>query len=90
MLGNLGFEVPSLLVETVLPVGISFFTFMALSYVIDIYRGDYQPTTLSKFAVFLSFFRTSSPGRSFARRSWCHSSTRRPTHAKWIRQRPSH
>ncbi len=56
VLGNLGFEVPSLLVETVLPVGISFFTFMALSYVVDIYRGDYQPTTLAKFAVFLSFF----------------------------------
>ena len=56
VIGNLGFEVPSLIVETVLPVGISFFTFMALSYVIDIYRGNYQPTTLSKFAVFLSFF----------------------------------
>ena len=56
VLGNLGFEVPSLLVDTVLPVGISFFTFMALSYVIDIYRGDYKPTTISKFAVFLSFF----------------------------------
>lgn len=56
VLGNLGFEVPSLLVDTVLPVGISFFTFMALSYVIDIYLGDYKPTTISKFAVFLSFF----------------------------------
>ena len=56
VLGNLGFEVPSLLVHTVLPVGISFFTFMALSYVIDIYRGDQKPTTFAKFTVFLSFF----------------------------------
>ena len=40
----------------VLPVGISFFTFMAISYVVDAYRGDFEPTTLEKFAVYLSFF----------------------------------
>ena len=40
----------------VLPVGISFFTFMAISYVVDTYRGDFEPTTLEKFAVYLSFF----------------------------------
>ena len=40
----------------VLPVGISFFTFMAISYVVDVYRGDFEPTTLEKFAVYLSFF----------------------------------
>ena len=40
----------------VLPVGISFFTFMAISYVVDTYRGDFQPTTLGKFAAYLSFF----------------------------------
>ena len=40
----------------VLPVGISFFTFMALSYIIDTWRGTYAPVELSKFAVFLSFF----------------------------------
>ena len=39
-----------------LPVGISFFTFKAMSYVIDVYRGDFEPTTLEKFAVYLSFF----------------------------------
>ena len=29
---------------------------MAMSYVIDTYRGDFVPTTLEKFAVYLSFF----------------------------------
>jgi alginate O-acetyltransferase complex protein AlgI len=49
---SLSFEVRSI----VLPVGISFYTFMAISYVIDAFRGDFQPTTLSKFAAYLSFF----------------------------------
>ena len=31
------------IVGVALPVGISFFTFMALSYLIDIYRGDFEP-----------------------------------------------
>lgn len=44
------------LLSTLLPVGISFYTFMALSYVIDTYRGDFEPVSLSRFAAFLSFF----------------------------------
>ena len=56
MLGRVGIDWAAPAVTTVLPVGISFFTFMALSYVIDAYRGTFQPTSLSKFAVFLSFF----------------------------------
>jgi D-alanyl-lipoteichoic acid acyltransferase DltB (MBOAT superfamily) len=40
----------------VLPVGISFFTFMAISYVVDAYRGDFTPVTLGRFAAYLSFF----------------------------------
>lgn len=40
-----------------LPVGISFYTFQTLSYVIDIYRGRIQPERhFGKFAVFVSFF----------------------------------
>lgn len=41
----------------VLPVGISFYTFQALSYTVDVYRGDveteYNPF---KYALFVSFF----------------------------------
>ena len=51
-----GIDMPLSLKTIVLPVGISFFTFMAISYVVDAYRGEFQPTTLEKFAVYLSFF----------------------------------
>ncbi len=40
-----------------LPLGISFYTFQAVGYVIDVYRGKYGPdTSLPKFMLFLSFF----------------------------------
>jgi alginate O-acetyltransferase complex protein AlgI len=55
-LADVGVHVSPSLVGAILPVGISFFTFQALSYVIDVYRRDFTPTSLSKFAVFLSFF----------------------------------
>ncbi len=51
-----GLDLPLELRSIVLPVGISFYTFMAISYVVDAYRGDFRPTTLEKFAVYLSFF----------------------------------
>jgi D-alanyl-lipoteichoic acid acyltransferase DltB (MBOAT superfamily) len=38
------------------PVGISFFTFCALSYVIDVHRRKVHPSPLLDFAVYLSFF----------------------------------
>ena len=56
MLAIVGLELPLSLRTIVLPVGISFYTFMAISYVVDTYRGDFVPTTLEKFAVYLSFF----------------------------------
>ena len=41
----------------VLPVGISFFTFQAMSYTIDIYRGKLEPTkSFIDFALFKAFF----------------------------------
>jgi alginate O-acetyltransferase complex protein AlgI len=46
----------SWLVNVVLPVGISFFTFMAISYVVDVYRGELVPASLARFAVFQAFF----------------------------------
>jgi len=51
-----GLDVPLSVRSIVLPVGISFFTFMGISYVVDTYRGETVPTTLEKFAVYLSFF----------------------------------
>ena len=41
----------------VLPAGISFFTFQALSYTIDVYRGLIRPAkSLADFALYVSFF----------------------------------
>jgi D-alanyl-lipoteichoic acid acyltransferase DltB (MBOAT superfamily) len=42
--------------EIVLPVGISFYTFESLSYVIDVYRGAPACRRFVDFALFLSFF----------------------------------
>ena len=44
-------------VDILLPVGISFFTFQALGYMIDVYRGKTKvQTNLFKYALFISFF----------------------------------
>ena len=41
----------------VLPVGISFYTFQALSYTMDVYRGDIEAERdFFKYALFVSFF----------------------------------
>ncbi len=55
-LDRIGLHVSPELISVALPVGISFFTFQALSYVIDTYRGTFEPGRLIDFAVFLSFF----------------------------------
>ena len=52
---------PSLLhsftLKIILPVGISFYTFQALSYSIDVYRGKIKPTKdIIAFFAFISFF----------------------------------
>jgi alginate O-acetyltransferase complex protein AlgI len=56
LLEPLGLAPTALLVQVLLPVGISFFTFCALSYVIDVYREQQDPIPLLDFAVYLSFF----------------------------------
>ena len=43
--------------EVALPVGISFYTFQAIGYVVDVYRGDIEAEShLGKYAAFLAFF----------------------------------
>ncbi|HEY2786791.1 MAG TPA: MBOAT family O-acyltransferase [Fimbriiglobus sp.] len=52
-----GWHVDPWLIQLVLPVGISFYTFHTLSYTIDIYRGILAPTRdFIAFALFISFF----------------------------------
>ncbi len=41
----------------VLPVGISFFTFMSMSYVVDVYKGEVEHSkNIIDFALYVSFF----------------------------------
>ena len=43
--------------DVLLPVGISFYTFQALSYIIDVYRGEVKPQKkLMYFALYISMF----------------------------------
>ena len=53
----IGIEADFLLLHLILPVGISFYTFQALSYSIDVYRKQIEPThDVVAFTAFLSFF----------------------------------
>ena len=54
---NLGLNLPLPLLDVLLPVGISFYTFQGIAYVVDVYRRDIEPEpSLLHFALFLSFF----------------------------------
>jgi len=56
LLRLLGIHVDLPYPELVLPVGISFFTFQAISYVVDVHRRTIRPTHLLDIAVYLAFF----------------------------------
>ena len=56
LLHALGWERDLAIMQVVLPVGISFFTFQGMSYVIDIYRRKTAPATLLDMILLMSFF----------------------------------
>lgn len=57
VLTKLGFSVHVSTLALVLPIGISFYTFMSMAYVIDVYRGQLTPTHhLFDFALFVCYF----------------------------------
>ncbi|HWL90446.1 MAG TPA: MBOAT family O-acyltransferase [Actinomycetota bacterium] len=55
-LTSVGIESSIPLIQVVLPVGISFFTFMAIAYVVDVYRGDFEVASWTDTFLYLSFF----------------------------------
>jgi D-alanyl-lipoteichoic acid acyltransferase DltB (MBOAT superfamily) len=55
-LTDIGIHINPEILRVTLPVGISFFTFQAMSYVIDIYRRQIEPVSFLDFAVYISFF----------------------------------
>jgi alginate O-acetyltransferase complex protein AlgI len=54
--GRLGMSWAPPLLTVVLPIGISFIVFQAISYVVDCSRGTARPASLLDFAVYLTFF----------------------------------
>lgn len=57
LMATAGWSVDSVTLNLILPVGISFYTFQALSYSIDVYRQDIGATRdILAFVAFISFF----------------------------------
>ena len=55
--GLLGADYPIGEFDIILPMGISFYTFQAAAYTIDVYRGDIRPLkSFFRFALFITFF----------------------------------
>ena len=55
-LDSIGLGMPLPLLELGLPIGLSFITFQAISYVVDVKRGHLAPASAIDFALYLSFF----------------------------------
>ena len=52
-----GGEQSDIVLDVILPVGISFYTFQTLSYVVDVYRGSYPAERhFGYFALYVSYF----------------------------------
>lgn len=57
LLKSLGYELDWVTLDIILPVGISFYTFQALSYTIDVYQHKIKSThDIIEFFAFISFF----------------------------------
>lgn len=56
-LRSAGIEYQAAAPDIVLPIGISFYTFVTLSYIIDVYRGEMEPSrSFVDFALLVAFF----------------------------------
>jgi alginate O-acetyltransferase complex protein AlgI len=55
-LGDVGLGAPLPVLTIALPIGISFITFHAISYVVDVYRRQLEPPPIADLALYISFF----------------------------------
>ncbi|HOG29104.1 MAG TPA: MBOAT family O-acyltransferase [Vicinamibacterales bacterium] len=59
LLALAGWRADAVTLRVILPVGISFYTFVAMGYLIDVFRRQAEPArNLRDFAVFIGFFPT--------------------------------
>lgn len=57
LLNSMGLQPHVSILKIILPVGISFYIFQAMTYIFDIFRGKLQPTaSFLDFALFVAFF----------------------------------
>lgn len=63
LFGLFNYDISMPMVNLILPMGISFYTFQAVGYSIDVYRGKTEAeTNFFKFALFISFFPQMTQG----------------------------
>jgi len=57
LLATIGIQIVPKAFDIVLPIGISFYVFQSLGYVVDVYRGEiYAEKNFLRYALFVSFF----------------------------------
>ena len=56
VLEAVGWSRDMMFMEVILPIGVSFFTFQGMSYLIDIYRRNTEPASLLDIVLLMSFF----------------------------------
>ncbi len=83
LLGGLKYLPAATGFDLVAPIGLSFFTFQAISHLLDIYRGDPEEQTWLEFFLYMAFWPTILSGpicrlremlpqyRAIARPRWC-------------------
>ena len=63
VLGRFAIPVHETTLNLIMPVGISFYTFMAVGYIVDVYKGKTSAVRhFGKYAIFVSFFPNISSG----------------------------
>ncbi|MBQ7481699.1 MAG: MBOAT family protein [Lachnospiraceae bacterium] len=63
VLNRLSIPMQETTLRLIMPVGISFYTFMAVGYIVDVYKGKTQAVRhFGKYAIFVSFFPNISSG----------------------------
>lgn len=78
-----GFDVPAW--KVVLPLGISFYTFEAISYVVDVYRGKVEPfKNLREYLLYIMFFPHLLAGPIVRSHDFA-PQLRRPKRFSWLR-----